>query len=96
MEKGNFKGTYQAEIINPSDFIPTSDEEVVNHPPHYNKSGIECIQGIEAALGPEEFKAYLKGNVIKYIWRSKYTGGKTDHKKAQWYLNLLTKKEEDS
>jgi len=40
----------------------------VNHPSHYNESGIECIEAIRATLGCE-FPAYCKGTVMKYLWR---------------------------
>ena len=60
----------------------------VNSPPHYNKSGIECIDAIRAATDSGcEF--YLQGNILKYIWRYRYKNGTEDLKKAQWYLNKL-------
>jgi len=65
--------------------------EAVNHPDHYNASGIECIDAIEAALTPEEFRGFLKGNVIKYVWREKHKAGDQDLAKATWYLNRLKK-----
>lgn len=64
----------------------------VNKPEHYNRKGIEAIQAIEAALSAEEFKGYLSGNVIKYIWRKDYKGKpKEDCEKAKWYLERLIK-----
>jgi hypothetical protein len=63
--------------------------DTVNKPKHYNQSGIECIAAIEAALGREQFKGYLKGNLIKYIWRTEHKNGLEDLQKAQWYLNKL-------
>ena len=42
--------------------------DMVNHPPHYNKYGVECIEAIKSATG-EGFEYYLQGNVIKYLWR---------------------------
>ena len=67
--------------------------DMVNHPPHYNHSeaGIECIDALEAALGEEGFKAYCKGNVMKYLWRSNHKSGDPleDIKKAAWYLGRL-------
>jgi hypothetical protein len=39
------------------------------NPEHYRQGGIECIDAIEAALTPEEFRGYCKGNAMKYIWR---------------------------
>lgn len=61
----------------------------VNHPPHYNQNGIECIEAIEAMLG-EGYEHYLQGNILKYIWRYKYKGKPLeDLAKAAWYLNRL-------
>ena len=64
-------------------------EPMVHHPPHYNQAGIECIDAIEAALGPEGFRSYCQGNTLKYIWRYKYKGGVEDLKKGKWYLDKL-------
>ena len=58
----------------------------VNHPPHYTQGGIECFDAIRAALTPEEFRGYIKGNVLKYLWRERHKGGDQDLKKARWYL----------
>jgi len=63
-------------------------EDVVNHPIHYNKSGIETIDAIEAMTN-EGFDYYLQGNIMKYLWRYKYKNGVEDLEKAQWYLNKL-------
>ena len=60
----------------------------VNKPPHYNQSGIECIDAIQAATG-DGFEYYLQGNIIKYLWRYRYKNGIEDLRKAQWYLNKL-------
>ena len=60
--------------------------DMVNSPPHYNQGSIECIDAIEAALGPDGFIAYCRGNAIKYLWRSDHKGGAEDIKKANWYL----------
>lgn len=63
-------------------------EDMVNSPPHYNKSGIECIEAIKA-MTDEGFEYYLQGNIMKYLWRYRYKNGAEDLKKAQWYLNEL-------
>ena len=63
-------------------------EDMVNHPVHYNKAGIETIDAIGAATN-EGFKYYLQGNILKYIWRYEYKNGVEDLEKAQWYLNKL-------
>jgi len=65
--------------------------DVVDRPMHYAAGNIECIDAIEAQLSPEEFRGYLKGNIIKYLWREKHKGGVESLKKAQWYLTKLIK-----
>ena len=65
--------------------------DMVEHPPHYTAGGIECIDAIEAALTPEEFRGYCKGNAIKYSWRERMKGGDTDLRKAAWYLARVAK-----
>jgi hypothetical protein len=61
----------------------------VNQPPHYRQGGIECIDAIAAALTPEEFAGYCKGNILKYVWREKRKGGAESLNKAHWYLARL-------
>jgi|TARA_R100000234_G_scaffold47071_1_gene28168 hypothetical protein len=63
-------------------------EDMVNHPPHYNKAGIECIDAIKA-MTDDGFEYYLQGNIMKYLWRYRYKNGAEDLKKAQWYLTVL-------
>lgn len=64
--------------------------DVVNSPPHYKTGGIEAIEGIEASMGPEAYAGYLKGNIMKYMWRYERKGKPVeDLKKAQWYLGRL-------
>jgi len=63
--------------------------DLVNSPPHYTKGHIECIDAIRAALGPEGFAAFCRGNVIKYNWRCDHKAGLQDVEKAQWYANKL-------
>lgn len=65
---------------------PGEAVDMVNHPPHYTHGGIECIEAIEAALTPEEFRGYCKGNALKYIWRERHKGGQESLQKAGWYM----------
>lgn len=66
------------------------EEDMVNSPSHYNSGGIECIDAIEAALTPEEFVGYLKGNQLKYIWRMGKKGDAAqDLDKSMWYSRKL-------
>ena len=62
---------------------------MVNSPPHYNTGNVECTVAIEESMTPDAFKGYLKGNVLKYMWRYEYKNGTQDLEKAQWYLNKL-------
>lgn len=73
------------------DWVVVGDEEdVVNSPPHYKTGGIEAIEGIEASMGPEAYAGYLKGNIMKYMWRYERKGKPVeDLKKARWYLDRL-------
>lgn len=73
----------------------------VRKPFHYNQKGIECIDAIEAALTEDEFRGYLKGNMLKYTWRERYKGKAIeDLKKAADYCNrlliFLTKEKTDA
>ena len=63
--------------------------DMVDHPPHYSGEGLECIEAIKAALTPDEWKGYLKGNVFKYVWRERNKGGQESIRKARWHLNKL-------
>ena len=63
--------------------------DMVNNPPHYNQTGIECIHAISAATD-KGFKYYLQGNILKYLWRFDYKDKPLeDLQKAQWYLEKL-------
>ena len=44
-------------------------EDRVNHPSHYTSGGMQCWDAIKASMTNEAFCGYLKGNVIKYLWR---------------------------
>ena len=60
---------------------------MIDHPSHYNSGEIECIDAIASALTPEELEGFIKGNVIKYLWRANLKGKSEDLQKAQWYLS---------
>lgn len=63
--------------------------DMVNHPKHYTSGKIEVIKIMEDQLNPEEYRGYIKGQVIKYITREAHKNGLEDLKKAQWYLTRL-------
>jgi len=62
--------------------------DAVNHPPHYTKGRIECIEYINAWD-----MDYLQGNIIKYVTRFEHKGGVEDLEKARFYLNMLIERE---
>jgi len=74
--------------LNTSEF-PDSSSDPIN-PGHYKQGGVECIEAIKAALG-DGFPDYLRGNVMKYLWRYKEKGGVEDLRKSAWYLDRLFK-----
>ena len=71
--------------------LESSKPDNVNHPKHYLKGGLECIQVNKAQLTPEQYEGYLYGNVIKYMWRWKEKNGLEDLRKANHYLDWLIK-----
>jgi transposase-like protein len=78
----------QAQIINITMEEPEAD--MVNHPPHYTAGGIETIDFIQAKLTPEEFRGYLRGNILKYSSRAGLKGdADEDLGKLVWYANKL-------
>lgn len=71
-------------------YSTTKTPDQVNHPAHYTAGSVECIDAIAAATtGLEGMEAVCTANVLKYVWRWKMKGGKTDLEKAKWYLDRL-------
>lgn len=74
--------------------VKRTDAEI-QKPLHYNQGSVECIEGIEAMLTPEEYIGYLRGNSLKYRWRFPYKHGIKDIYKAEFYeAKLLIKLKE--
>lgn len=66
------------------------EDEAVEHPGHYAKGGVECITAIKAAMGVEAYRGFLKGNIMKYVWRYESKEKPLqDLQKAGWYLKEL-------
>ena len=72
----------------PTYWIDKSSIDMVNSPPHYTKGGIETIDYIKAKLSPEEYRGYLRGNLLKYASRMG-AKGEDDAGKAAWYAQRL-------
>ena len=64
-------------------------EDKVYVPSHYNQGNIECIDYIKSLLTDEEFTGFLKGNVIKYLYRANKKNGEEDRLKAENYTYYL-------
>jgi hypothetical protein len=59
------------------------------NPDHY-QGAIECIDALEAAMTPEAFSGFCRGNAFKYLWRAGRKGpALEDAQKAAWYLDRL-------
>lgn len=79
-------------FINSKPLTKSTEFDPVQKPSHYNQGGIECIEAIKASMTNTDFRAYLKGNVEKYLWRyEKKQNPKQDLEKAKWYLERLIK-----
>lgn len=69
-------------------------EDEVKEPSHYSFLGEQVLDYIERELTPEEFKGYLKGNIMKYRLRAgkKHDTIKDINKALQyeeWLDNIL-------
>ena len=66
----------------------------VNHPPHYQKNGKECIEVMEEQFGPTPVYWFCVLNAFKYKWRAGYKAGndyEQDQAKAKWYTDYAKK-----
>ena len=60
---------------------------------HYTEKSIQPWDAMRSWMTPEEFRGFLRGNVIKYICRYKDKDGVEDLQKAEHYLSELIKDE---
>ncbi len=90
--------TVAAKLYHPSDETAQAAREIeqalqscpVERPDHYNTGAIEAIEAIRASMDADQYFGYLKGNVMKYLWRYDYKEKPVeDLRKADWYLNRL-------
>lgn len=57
---------------------------------HYQQADIQPIEIMQMYMTPEEFRGFLKGNVIKYSLRANFKGSpQADIDKAQQYAKWL-------
>lgn len=63
---------------------------------HYTRGAIEPIDFIEGSFTTDEYRGFLKGNVIKYLSRYQHKGTPLkDLTKAQTYLGWLVEFEDE-
>lgn len=61
-----------------------------DHPSHYNDGKkMETWDWIERGVTDEEFRGFLKGNILKYLHRYETKGKEEDLEKANVYINKL-------
>jgi len=65
-------------------------------PDHYKKGDVECIDAIKSSMSDLEFRAYLKGSVMKYLWRYEDKNYLEDLQKCMWFLQKLLNEVENS
>tara|TARA_R110000787_G_scaffold179775_2_gene291836 strand:- start:1128 stop:1385 length:258 start_codon:yes stop_codon:yes gene_type:complete len=64
----------------------------VHHPDHYTvkrPGDSECIDCIRSSMSDAAFAGYLKGSVIKYLYRYEDKGGVESLQKAHVFLKWL-------
>lgn len=80
----------EGEIVDPGF---TVEPEAVNNPHHYaarDGSGMWAIDAIRAMLTPEQYRGYLRGTILAYLWRGPDKNAEEeDYRKAVWYLERL-------
>lgn len=96
MAKGLIGKPEQPEInfvkVERSDEVKQTND-AVNHPNHYCRNGVECIDIIKAITG-DYFDEYCVGTITKYLSRWKDKNGVEDLRKAQRYLSYLIEEAE--
>lgn len=76
---------------NPTYESDNVENDAVNHPAHYCRGGIECIDALRSmTFGMTGFAAFCAANAVKYIWRHCWKGKPVeDLKKARFYIDRL-------
>lgn len=74
-----------------------NNNDNIKSPKHYKLEGlnVESIEVIKSVLGQEGFKAFCKGNTMKYLIRAEKKNGLEDYKKAKTYLDWFLKECEE-
>ena len=65
-------------------------------PNHYQTGTIDVIESLYQTLPLEQFRGFMKGNVVKYIARYENKNGVEDLEKAEEYIRRLKEYENKS
>lgn len=64
------------------------------NPSHYRKGDIECIDAIRSMLTEDEWRGFLKGTSVAYLWRLGHKDAvEQDASKTLWYVSWLANKD---
>lgn len=74
--------------------IKLSAEEKQVGGTHYKDMAVQPWEVLEMVLTAEEFRGFLKGNIIKYAMRQGHKEGSDDAGKARHYMEKLIGLEE--
>lgn len=72
----------------PTLYTYNQSDEVTN-PDHYNQGKIDVIEGLYQMLPFEQFRGFMKGNIIKYTVRYEHKGHGKDLDKVEEYKRRL-------
>jgi len=94
LEDGNNNSVTHFRIVDER-YKPKNEQDVVNHPQHYQFfDGVEAIEVIASSMTVEQFRGYCMGNKLKYCLRAGKKGDATeDLQKADKYDELFHKYE---
>ena len=73
--------------------MPKADKKQVGGD-HYMNMGLQPWKAMKAWMSEEEFKGFLRGNIIKYVARCWDKNGVEDLNKAMHYLEKLIEESE--
>ncbi|MBS4750341.1 DUF3310 domain-containing protein [Carnobacteriaceae bacterium zg-ZUI78] len=79
--------------VNEHHTVEQSETHDAINPSHYKgKYGLEAIDVAKNFLTDEEFRGFVKGNVMKYVLRERQKNGDEDLKKSKRNLEFLLEK----
>ena len=74
----------------PSSATPNAKPSDPVNPSHYKKGDIECIDAIRSMLTEDEWRGFLKGTSVAYLWRLGHKDAvEQDARKTLWYVSWL-------